>query len=92
MKMIPSAIAMLFFSRALADELADAYQRNHEDYRRGYNEGWMDRAVGLPTMIPETRSSTRMNGYDNGASDEKMSNEALAAPLLAPGAGGDDAQ
>ena len=92
MKMICAALAMLvFLPTAWADGLADGYQREHE-YQRGYNDGWMDKALGLPTMIPEMGSSTRMNGYDDGASDEKMLNEGSGRSPIGPGARGDDAQ
>jgi hypothetical protein len=92
MKTIFAATAMLvFLPTAWADGLTDAYQREHE-YQRGYNDGWMDRALGLPTMIPEMGSSARMNGYDDGVSDENMLNEGFGRSPIGPGRGGDDAQ
>lgn len=69
MRMIFPAIAMLAFSPAWADELTDAYQRG-PDYSRGYNEGWMDKALGLPTAPYPGRSQPFQNGYDDGVIDE----------------------
>ena len=92
MKTIFAATAMLvFLPTAWADGLADAYQREHE-YQRGYNDGWMDRALGLPTMIPEMGSSARMNGYDDGVSDAEHVKRRLWPLPYGPGRGGDDAQ